>query len=124
VRSVNGLPWTVVNVSGTSRRIGRPSTRSNRPALEAERFADPQPGVSPEPDEGAVAVWDDIEQARPYLDDLIFFLSGPGELSDAATARSFLSAADEAATRLGKDANHLWTAFGPTRRRAGCLTRR
>jgi transcriptional regulator with XRE-family HTH domain len=34
--------------------------------------------------------------------------------SDAGTARGFLTAADDAATRLGKDANHLWTAFGPT----------
>ena len=34
--------------------------------------------------------------------------------NDGGTARSFLTAADEAATRLGKDANHLWTAFGPT----------
>jgi transcriptional regulator with XRE-family HTH domain len=34
--------------------------------------------------------------------------------NDAGTARTFLTAADEAATRLGKDANHLWTAFGPT----------
>jgi transcriptional regulator with XRE-family HTH domain len=34
--------------------------------------------------------------------------------SDASTTRTFLNAADEAAKRLGKDANHLWTAFGPT----------
>jgi hypothetical protein len=34
--------------------------------------------------------------------------------NDAGTARTFLTAADEAAVRLGKDANHLWTAFGPT----------
>lgn len=34
--------------------------------------------------------------------------------SDAGTARTFLTAADDAATRLGEDANHLWTAFGPT----------
>jgi transcriptional regulator with XRE-family HTH domain len=34
--------------------------------------------------------------------------------SDAETARTFLSTADEAATRLGRDANYLWTAFGPT----------
>ncbi|MGC9668086.1 hypothetical protein ACNTMW_16210 [Planosporangium sp. 12N6] len=32
----------------------------------------------------------------------------------AASTRSFLAAADEAARRLGHDANHLWTAFGPT----------
>ncbi|WIM97637.1 helix-turn-helix transcriptional regulator [Actinoplanes oblitus] len=34
--------------------------------------------------------------------------------NDAGTARTFLTAADEAAGRLGGDANHLWTAFGPT----------
>ncbi len=34
--------------------------------------------------------------------------------NDAGTARTFLCAADEAAGRLGEDANHLWTAFGPT----------
>ncbi|WP_238019970.1 helix-turn-helix transcriptional regulator [Dactylosporangium sp. AC04546] len=34
--------------------------------------------------------------------------------NDAITTRTFLRAADEAATRLGRDANHLWTAFGPT----------
>jgi transcriptional regulator with XRE-family HTH domain len=34
--------------------------------------------------------------------------------NDGATARDFLGIADETATRLGRDANHLWTAFGPT----------
>ncbi|MFI6762460.1 helix-turn-helix domain-containing protein [Micromonospora sp. NPDC050417] len=34
--------------------------------------------------------------------------------NDAATTRAFLTTADETATRLGTDANHLWTAFGPT----------
>jgi transcriptional regulator with XRE-family HTH domain len=34
--------------------------------------------------------------------------------NDAGTTRTFLSAADEAAGRLGADANHVWTAFGPT----------
>ncbi|WP_436522791.1 helix-turn-helix domain-containing protein [Actinoplanes sp. HUAS TT8] len=34
--------------------------------------------------------------------------------NDAGRARTFLTAADEAAGRLGQDANHLWTAFGPT----------
>ncbi|GLY08610.1 helix-turn-helix transcriptional regulator [Actinoplanes sp. NBRC 101535] len=34
--------------------------------------------------------------------------------NDAGTARTFLTSADEAAQRLGEDANHLWTAFGPT----------
>ncbi|WFE21629.1 helix-turn-helix transcriptional regulator [Solwaraspora sp. WMMD937] len=33
---------------------------------------------------------------------------------DASTTRTFLTAAEEAAARLGNDANHLWTAFGPT----------
>ncbi|MEV6925379.1 XRE family transcriptional regulator [Dactylosporangium sp. NPDC051485] len=45
------------------------------------------------------------------------FLAGSiaaARANDAITTRSFLQAADEAATRLGRDANHLWTAFGPT----------
>ena len=33
---------------------------------------------------------------------------------DATSTRSFLATADDAARRLGHDANHLWTAFGPT----------
>jgi len=33
---------------------------------------------------------------------------------DRATTRTFLAEADESARRLGEDANHMWTAFGPT----------
>jgi transcriptional regulator with XRE-family HTH domain len=33
---------------------------------------------------------------------------------DRTDTTTFLAEADEAATRLGRDANHLWTAFGPT----------
>lgn len=33
---------------------------------------------------------------------------------DRTATTTFLTEADEAATRLGRDANHLWTAFGPT----------
>ncbi|MBN1172704.1 MAG: helix-turn-helix domain-containing protein [Micromonosporaceae bacterium] len=33
---------------------------------------------------------------------------------DAVSTRQFLTTADDAAWRLGHDANHLWTAFGPT----------
>lgn len=33
---------------------------------------------------------------------------------DRSTARGFLDEAERAAARLGQDANHLWTAFGPT----------
>ncbi|MEV4462562.1 helix-turn-helix transcriptional regulator [Micromonospora echinofusca] len=45
------------------------------------------------------------------------FLSGSmaaARSNDAATTRAFLGAADHAASQLGADANHLWTAFGPT----------
>ncbi|MBE1487968.1 helix-turn-helix domain-containing protein [Plantactinospora soyae] len=45
------------------------------------------------------------------------FLSGSmaaARASDPGTTRTFLAAAAEAAARLGGDANHLWTAFGPT----------
>jgi tetratricopeptide (TPR) repeat protein len=33
---------------------------------------------------------------------------------DRAAVRAYLAEADESARRLGDDANHLWTAFGPT----------
>lgn len=33
---------------------------------------------------------------------------------DRATTQTFLKEADDAARRLGHDANHMWTAFGPT----------
>lgn len=45
------------------------------------------------------------------------FLAGSVAASraeDRSTTRSFLDEADEAATRLGTDANYMWTAFGPT----------
>ncbi|MEV4660368.1 helix-turn-helix transcriptional regulator [Micromonospora echinofusca] len=45
------------------------------------------------------------------------FLSGSmaaARSNDAGTTRAFLAAADQAAGQLGADANHLWTAFGPT----------
>lgn len=35
-------------------------------------------------------------------------------VEDRATVREFLAEADQAAARLGHDANHMWTAFGPT----------
>lgn len=35
-------------------------------------------------------------------------------LDDRATVSAFLAEADQAAQRLGHDANHMWTAFGPT----------
>ncbi|MFE3449059.1 helix-turn-helix domain-containing protein [Nonomuraea sp. NPDC059194] len=33
---------------------------------------------------------------------------------DRSTVRAFLAEADQSASRLGGDANHVWTAFGPT----------
>jgi hypothetical protein len=33
---------------------------------------------------------------------------------DRAAVRAYLAEADQCARRLGTDANHLWTAFGPT----------
>ncbi|MGX7675774.1 helix-turn-helix domain-containing protein [Plantactinospora sp. DSM 117369] len=45
------------------------------------------------------------------------FLSGAmaaARANDPGTTRTFLATADETATRLGTDGNHLWTAFGPT----------
>ncbi|MEQ4306233.1 XRE family transcriptional regulator [Plantactinospora sp. B6F1] len=46
------------------------------------------------------------------------FLSGAmaaARANDPNTTRTFLATADETATRLGTDGNHLWTAFGPTK---------
>jgi transcriptional regulator with XRE-family HTH domain len=45
------------------------------------------------------------------------FLAGSiaaARANDAITTRSFLTEAEKAAQQLGHDANHLWTAFGPT----------
>jgi transcriptional regulator with XRE-family HTH domain len=45
------------------------------------------------------------------------FLTGAMAASraeDRPTTRAFLHEAQEAASRLGADANHMWTAFGPT----------
>lgn len=45
------------------------------------------------------------------------FLAGAmaaARAEDRATTRTFLAEADTAADRLGRDANYLWTAFGPT----------
>ncbi|MER7348853.1 helix-turn-helix transcriptional regulator [Streptomyces aurantiacus] len=45
------------------------------------------------------------------------FLTGAmaaARAEDRATAQTYLREAESAATRLGADANHMWTAFGPT----------
>lgn len=45
------------------------------------------------------------------------FLTGSmaaARAEDRATAQAFLREAEGAARRLGSDANHMWTAFGPT----------
>ncbi|MFE7959571.1 helix-turn-helix domain-containing protein [Streptomyces sp. NPDC057413] len=45
------------------------------------------------------------------------FLAGSmaaARADDRATTRAFLAEADHAAQQLGHDANHMWTAFGPT----------
>ncbi len=45
------------------------------------------------------------------------FLAGSmasARADDRATTRTFLEEAERAARRLGTDANHVWTAFGPT----------
>ncbi|WP_432902471.1 helix-turn-helix domain-containing protein [Micromonospora matsumotoense] len=60
-----------------------------------------------------------LTQATPELLSVYgtLFLSGSmaaARANDAATTRTFLAAADHAASQLGADANHLWTAFGPT----------
>ncbi|MEV2242722.1 helix-turn-helix transcriptional regulator [Micromonospora sp. NPDC049891] len=60
-----------------------------------------------------------LSQATPELLSVYgtLFLSGSmaaARANDAGTTRTFLAAADQAAGKLGADANHLWTAFGPT----------
>uniref|UniRef100_A0AAU1HVL3 Helix-turn-helix domain-containing protein n=1 Tax=Streptomyces sp. NBC_00180 TaxID=2903632 RepID=A0AAU1HVL3_9ACTN len=45
------------------------------------------------------------------------FLAGSmagARADDRSTVREFLAEADQAARQLGRDANHMWTAFGPT----------
>ncbi|MFE0251782.1 hypothetical protein [Streptomyces sp. NPDC059010] len=45
------------------------------------------------------------------------FLAGSmaaARADDRSTTRAFLAEADHAAQQLGRDANHMWTAFGPT----------
>ncbi|WP_327368286.1 helix-turn-helix domain-containing protein [Streptomyces sp. NBC_01217] len=52
------------------------------------------------------------------------FLAGAmaaARAEDRATTQTFLREADEAAQRLGADANHLWTAFGPTNVAIHCV---
>lgn len=45
------------------------------------------------------------------------FLAGSmaaARAEERSTVREFLAEADQAARQLGQDANHMWTAFGPT----------
>jgi hypothetical protein len=60
-----------------------------------------------------------LRQPTPALRSIYGTLPLSGSMAaaranDPATTRAFLATADETATRLGGDANHLWTAFGPT----------
>ncbi|MFF9806046.1 hypothetical protein ACF1G5_13090 [Streptomyces coeruleorubidus] len=71
-------------------------------------------------------VGDAGEYLRPGLTDAspeflsiygTFFLAGSraaARAEDRATTQAFLAEADQAARRLRTDANHVWTAFGPT----------
>ncbi|MEV5642552.1 helix-turn-helix transcriptional regulator [Streptomyces flaveolus] len=71
-------------------------------------------------------VGDAAEYLRPALRDAdpefvsiygTLFLAGSmaaARADDRATTRAFLGEADRAAQQLGHDANHMWTAFGPT----------
>ncbi|GAA4782055.1 hypothetical protein GCM10023329_34710 [Streptomyces sanyensis] len=52
------------------------------------------------------------------------FLAGAmaaARAEDRATTQTFLREADEAAQRLGADANHMWTIFGPTNVAIHCV---
>ncbi|MFE5004364.1 helix-turn-helix domain-containing protein [Streptomyces sp. NPDC056696] len=71
-------------------------------------------------------VGDASDHLRPGLDDAspeflsiygTLFLAGSmaaARAEDRSTTQAFLAEADQAAQRLGRDANHVWTAFGPT----------
>ncbi|MFF7213479.1 helix-turn-helix domain-containing protein [Streptomyces sp. NPDC008238] len=71
-------------------------------------------------------VSDAADYLRPGLNDAspeflsiygTLFLAGSmaaARAEDRATTRTFLAEADQVAQRLGRDANHVWTAFGPT----------
>jgi len=61
----------------------------------------------------------DLDTAPPKVLSVYgtLFLAGSiaaARAEDRSTTRDFLREADEAARRLGRDANHVWTAFGPT----------
>lgn len=64
-----------------------------------------QPHLSARPDDGLVSIYGSL------------FLTGAVAASrteDRQTTTAFLTEAHDAADRLGCDANHLWTGFGPT----------
>lgn len=69
------------------------------------------------------AAADYLAPALPQADDRMLsvygslFLAGAmasSRMDDRETTRDFLTAAGDTARRLGGDANHMWTAFGPT----------
>lgn len=69
--------------------------------------------------DAASVMQDELGQASPdYLSVYgTLFLAGAmaaARAEDRATTRAFLREADETAQRLPADANHMWTAFGPT----------
>ncbi|MFI6386084.1 helix-turn-helix domain-containing protein [Nonomuraea sp. NPDC050540] len=69
--------------------------------------------------DAAALLDDDLSKATPDLLSVYgtLFLAGSmaaARAEDRATTRAFLAEAQESATRLGTDANHAWTAFGPT----------
>ncbi|MET9404636.1 helix-turn-helix transcriptional regulator [Streptomyces sp. NPDC002935] len=77
-------------------------------------------------DSAVQLVGDAADYLRPGLADATpdflsiygtLFLAGSmagARAEDRSTVREFLTEADQAARRLGRDANHMWTAFGPT----------
>ncbi|MFI6905097.1 helix-turn-helix domain-containing protein [Nonomuraea sp. NPDC050394] len=69
--------------------------------------------------DAAALLDDDLPKATPDLLSVYgtLFLAGSmaaARAEDRTTTRAFLAEAQESATRLGTDANHAWTAFGPT----------
>jgi tetratricopeptide (TPR) repeat protein/DNA-binding XRE family transcriptional regulator len=70
-------------------------------------------------DRGADALGGELGRGDPRMLSVYgsLFLTGAMAASraeDRSTTNGFLQEAQEAAERLGQDANHVWTAFGPT----------
>ncbi|WP_241027572.1 hypothetical protein [Streptomyces verrucosisporus] len=95
------VPIGATSVPVRSQRKHVPAAHANR-SHSASGFTQPELGGAP-PDYLSV-----------YGTLFLVGAMAAARAEDRATTRAFLQEADEAARRLGTDANHMWTAFGPT----------